>query len=146
MKVKHLLGCDFHVTLASRHLHSGWVYEWPATAQLQNSTGLVDSFREAHPDPLKEPGNTWSTLNQHYGHNEWNNRIPEPQDRIDFIFYKSAQLRTVASDRYAGQFVPYPADIKQNDWPSDHYAVVSDFEWINSSKIVHKQKRRLKTT
>lgn len=111
-----------------RHLHGGWVYEWPATAELQGPTGLVDSFREVHPDPLEAPGNSWSTVNKIYSPAEWNGTIPEVQDRIDLIFYKSAGLRTVSSGLYAGQFQPYPADVRKNDWPSDHFAFVSEFK------------------
>ncbi|CAD5225447.1 unnamed protein product [Bursaphelenchus xylophilus] len=106
----------------------GFVYNWPATFILQNASGLVDSFRELYPDPVKYPGESWSTVNEFHTFGDWEYVIPEPQDRIDFIFYKSSGLKTVASGRYAGDFKPYPADPSLNDWPSDHYAYVSTFK------------------
>ncbi|CAD5224235.1 unnamed protein product [Bursaphelenchus xylophilus] len=113
-------------TEATRHLHGGWVYQWPATFILQNGTGLIDSFRELYPDPVTHPGTSWSTVNQFIG--GWNYTIPEPQDRIDYILYRSDNLKTVRSERYAGDFLPYPNPVEDNDWPSDHYAFISDFK------------------
>nr|WGC84588.1 extracellular nuclease 1 [Bursaphelenchus xylophilus] len=109
----------------------GFTFEWPATQILQNSTGLVDSFREVHPDPVKHPGNTWSTVWKTIADYEgFQYVIPEPQDRIDLILYKSSLLKTVSSESYAGDFVPKPQDVRHNDWPSDHYALVSTFKGV----------------
>lgn len=57
--------------------------------------------------------------------------IPEPQDRIDLIFYKGKQLKAIAAEPYQGNglVMPLPYSDK-NDWPSDHYAVFADFEFI----------------
>jgi hypothetical protein len=61
---------------------------------------------------------------------EWDWQIPEPQDRIDFIFYvPSASFRPLQSFTYAGNVplkpIPYQA---KNEWPSDHYSVITDFQ------------------
>lgn len=66
---------------------------------------MIDTYREVHPDPAKSPGITWSTVNKVTGP-EWNWTIPEPQDRIDFIFYRSSQMKTIDSEVYAGEFKP----------------------------------------
>lgn len=59
---------------------------------------------------------------------EWDYTIPEPQDRIDFIFYKGEKLKPVDSFTYSGseplQYIP---NHWRNDYPSDHFAVVTDF-------------------
>lgn len=109
-----------------RHLHGNWSYEWPATAELERAAGLIDSFRQLHPHPLEAPGITYSTV---YDFNDNAGTIPEPEDRIDFIFYKGSTLKPVSSSSYAGQFECFPADVRKNDWPTDHYAVVSEFQF-----------------
>uniref|UniRef100_A0A914D8Y7 Endonuclease/exonuclease/phosphatase domain-containing protein n=1 Tax=Acrobeloides nanus TaxID=290746 RepID=A0A914D8Y7_9BILA len=92
---------------------------------------MTDSFREIHPDIITEPGYTWSTV-QKFSSEGWNWTIPEPQDRIDFIFYRSSKLKPTNSFIYAGlePLTPIP-NHKNNDYPSDHYAVVTDFDILN---------------
>ncbi|KAI6225230.1 Endo/exonuclease/phosphatase domain-containing protein [Aphelenchoides fujianensis] len=115
-------------TAATREQHGDWVYRWPATSLLQSEGKLVDSFREKHPDPRAEPGITWSTYQTAYS-TDWNYQLPEPQDRIDFIFYKSPTLTVRDLYVYADEFQPQPAKPDENVWPSDHYAVITEFEW-----------------
>jgi hypothetical protein len=71
-------------------------------------------------------GNTYSPIHKYY-----DNGVPYPQDRIDYIFYKSSRLTPISSFVYLGnsdtpisRIMP---DHQQNDWPSDHAAVVTDF-------------------
>jgi endonuclease/exonuclease/phosphatase family metal-dependent hydrolase len=67
--------------------HSGIaIVPWPATI-LPFQAGLVDSFRLLHPDPAANPGNTWSTIH----------KKGEPQDRIDYIFHKGANIHPISS-------------------------------------------------
>uniref|UniRef100_A0A1I7YHE4 Endo/exonuclease/phosphatase domain-containing protein n=1 Tax=Steinernema glaseri TaxID=37863 RepID=A0A1I7YHE4_9BILA len=112
---------------ATKHLHGDWEFPWPATKILVEHAGMIDSFREAHPDPLETPGNTWSTV-QKFSGKEWGYSIPEPQDRIDFIFYRSPQLAIRDSRIYSGSMhlnpIPYH---QENDYPSDHFSVITDF-------------------
>ncbi|KAI6202234.1 Endo/exonuclease/phosphatase domain-containing protein [Aphelenchoides besseyi] len=120
-------------TEETKNKHFGWVYKWPATYLLQSKAGMVDSYREKFPDPVANPvvfvpGITWSTVQTAYT-SEWNYSIPEPQDRIDFIFYRSPMLKVRDSRVYADQYVPQPAKPDDNIWPTDHFAVISDFEW-----------------
>lgn len=95
----------FKINLIFRDQHGDWVYKWPTTLLLQTKTKLIDSYREVHPDPKADPGITWSTVNK-MASQEWNYTIPEPQDRIDFIFYRSSNLKTIDSQVYAGDFKP----------------------------------------
>ena len=56
---------------------------------------------------------------------------PEPQDRIDFIFYMSPYLRPIKSYKYAGnESQIHEYNVKKNEWPSDHYSLVTEFEII----------------
>lgn len=72
-------------------------------------------------------GNSWSTVNK--SPSEWGYTIPEPQSRIDFIFYKSTTISVNNAYMYAGTepLVPMPNHY-HNDYPSDHYAMISDFK------------------
>uniref|UniRef100_A0A914I3Z6 Endonuclease/exonuclease/phosphatase domain-containing protein n=1 Tax=Globodera rostochiensis TaxID=31243 RepID=A0A914I3Z6_GLORO len=114
------------------HLHKGFVMEWPVTKYLSEKHGLVDTFRQLRPNVLETPGRTWSSV--------WDEAF-EPSDRIDFIFYKSDQLKPVQSFTYSGlealKKLPEKdrwvgiEELEERDWSSDHYAVVTDFVMDN---------------
>ncbi|MFI5556786.1 HAD-IA family hydrolase [Streptomyces sp. NPDC051738] len=94
---------------------------WPVTKAAEEA-GLRDSYREAHPDPVARPGHTWSPI--HALHEDGSGR-PEPQDRIDFVLHRG--LRVLDSETYvSGRPRPWP-DVEDNDWPSDHAAVITTF-------------------
>ncbi|VDL78036.1 unnamed protein product [Nippostrongylus brasiliensis] len=118
--------CPSHLdwTEAARKKHGGWQVTWPAT-KIMEEMGFIDSFRELHPDIEAEPGYTWSTCNKF--NSQWDYTIPEPQDRIDFIFYQG-KIEPIRSYTYAGSEplkpIPYHRD---NDYPSDHFALVTEF-------------------
>lgn len=83
--------------------------EWP-TSRLFTETGLIDTFRAVHPDPVRRPGFTWT---------------PRPgtrdvMDRIDLV-YVSPQLIPVRTD-VLGELGPM-TDLALDPWPSDHRAV-----------------------
>ncbi|CAJ0590609.1 unnamed protein product [Cylicocyclus nassatus] len=118
--------CPSHLDWAesAKDRHGGWAVQWPAT-KIMAEMNFTDSFREVHPDIDAQPGNTWSTVNKFNA--EWDYAIPEPQDRIDFIFYLG-KIKPINSFIYAGteQLKPIPYH-KDNDYPSDHFAVVTEF-------------------
>ncbi|MFI9567292.1 HAD-IA family hydrolase [Streptomyces rishiriensis] len=94
---------------------------WPVTRAAEEA-GFADSYREAHPDPVREPGHTWSPV--HTEHGDGSGR-PEPQDRIDFVLHRG--LRVLDSRTHVtGRPRPWP-DVEDNDWPSDHAAVITTF-------------------
>ncbi|PAV81954.1 hypothetical protein WR25_05848 [Diploscapter pachys] len=90
--------------------HGDWKVAWPSSKAMEDA------------------GYTWSTVNKF--NPDWNYTIPEPMDRIDFIF-SQGRIKPAVSTRYAGteplKRIPYH---QQNDYPSDHYAVVSDFRFL----------------
>ncbi|MFI7502320.1 HAD-IA family hydrolase [Streptomyces sp. NPDC049687] len=102
--------------------HLDWPdVEWPVTKAAEEA-GLRDSYREAHPDPVRDPGHTWSPV--HTGHEDGSGR-PEPQDRIDFVLHRG--LGVLDSRTYVGGSPrPWP-DVEDNDWPSDHAAVITTY-------------------
>ncbi|KAH7676092.1 Protein F14F9.5 [Aphelenchoides avenae] len=114
-------------TERNKELHGGWAFPWPSTKILCDYANLTDSYREVYPDEVAHPGITWSTVNKFYGP-EWDWTIPEPQDRIDFIFYRGPKLAAKDSFTYAGtEPMKIMPDQWHNDYPSDHYAVITDF-------------------
>lgn len=95
---------------------------WPVTKAAE-AAGLRDSYREAHPDPTAHPGHTWSPI--HPVHQDGSGRRPEPQDRIDYIFHRGL---TALDSRTVVTGIPRPwPDVADNDWPSDHAAVMTTF-------------------
>lgn len=94
---------------------------WPVTRAAEDA-GFADSYREAHPDPAAEPGHTWSPI--HPVHEDGSGR-PEPQDRIDYVLHRGLTVRD-ARTLVTGSPRPWP-DVADNDWPSDHAAVVTTF-------------------
>ncbi|CCD62733.1 uncharacterized protein CELE_F14F9.5 [Caenorhabditis elegans] len=114
-------------TEQTKKIHGDWVIRWPATKELEERE-FSDTFREIYPNVVSDPGITWSTVNKF--NPEWNYTIPEPQDRIDFLFYKGPvvpyQILT-----YSGcekpQRIPFHS---KNDYPSDHFAVFADYTFI----------------
>lgn len=113
-------------TEEAKGLHCSQSFAWPVTKFLQY-LGFKDSFRVLHPDPVVQPGLTWSPIFKYL-----DSRPNEPQDRIDFILYAAPpNLIPVASWVYTGNetIITNPPNEYQNDWPSDHAAVITDFEY-----------------
>ncbi|WP_282697711.1 HAD-IA family hydrolase [Streptomyces sp. CC208A] len=99
---------------------------WPVTRAAE-AAGFRDSYREARPDPVRDPGPTWSPI--HPVHPEEGERAgrPEPQDRIDYVLHNGRGLRVLGSRTLVtGVPAPWPA-VAANEWPSDHAAVVTTF-------------------
>ncbi|KAK5996811.1 hypothetical protein PT974_02154 [Cladobotryum mycophilum] len=102
------------------HCNAGYV-PWPSSVYPINA-GLIDSFRKMHPDPVKEPGNTWSPI---YLDNEGR---PEPLDRIDFVFHKGNKLQVVDSETYMVGKPTAEPNHQDNEWTSDHKAVLTTYK------------------
>lgn len=106
---------DWTDATADAHCGAG-AFDWP-TSKAVLDAGLTDSYRVAHPDPVKEPGITWSPIYLD------NSGRPEPLDRIDFVYYKGDALKVVSSEVHiVGKPKPEP-NHQNNLWTSDHAAV-----------------------
>ncbi len=96
-----------------------YAVQWPASRTLAEA-GFHDSYRDAHPDPVADPGFTWSPGG------------PETQkhdfpDRIDWVLH--AGPSTTVSSRLLGERGDPQADLTfAPPYPSDHRGVVSTFD------------------
>jgi endonuclease/exonuclease/phosphatase family metal-dependent hydrolase len=93
-----------------------YAVRWPTSLAMEDA-GFRDSYREAHPDPIADPGYTWTS--GHPGLSPW-----DIFDRIDFVW--AAGPSETLSSRVVGEEGPF-TDIVSEPWPSDHRAVVSKF-------------------
>lgn len=101
---------------------------WP-TSVLPEQAGLRDTYRVAHPDPVAAPGITWSPITPvfagGYGYDSHKGE-PEPQDRIDFVYYQGEIDVAGSKTLVVGDPEPVP-EHQDNAWPSDHAAVMTTF-------------------
>jgi endonuclease/exonuclease/phosphatase family metal-dependent hydrolase len=91
---------------------------WPTTKRVIDA-GFVDTYREAHPDPVASPGLTWTPIT----------KITDPKDRhdrIDFVLMNAGGGKVVSS-QVVGESKEF-ADIVVAPYPSDHRSVVSAVE------------------
>lgn len=102
-------------TEKTKDQHNGLTVPWQTTQGLE-SMGLVDSYRQIHPDPVKNPGITWDVKGK------------KDEHRIDYIFYKGTSLKPIASESYKAHLgEPIDLDGKAIPYPSDHGIVLSTF-------------------
>lgn len=103
---------DWTKATASQHRGIGPV-AWPVSKAIL-ATGMKDSFRVAHPDPVTVPGNTW-------GHVA--GRKDSTPRRIDYA-YVGGPVR-VDSSQVVGERGGPGVDLGYPHWTSDHRAVLS---------------------
>lgn len=90
---------------------------WPVTVAVEKA-GYQDTFRAAHPDPVSNPGITWT-----YGYPYPRLKPDEVLDRIDYVF--AANVLNVVSSEIVGPSGSPNVDIGVDPFPSDHRGVVS---------------------
>ncbi len=97
---------------------------WPASVAVEEA-GLADSYREANPDPVADPGLTWPADRPFIqGYNPY--QAGAAADRIDFV-YAGGPAETIDSE-LVGEEGGEGVDIAVTPWPTDHRATVSTFE------------------
>lgn len=92
----HAIAGDFNALAPNEHFDSSPMPRWirgmiwitgremsRATIQLARTSGYVDAWREAHPDPRAEPGYTFPV---------WN-----PHTRLDYVFLPTAYAARIKS-------------------------------------------------
>ena len=104
------------------------------------SAGFTDTFRVIYPNPIQHPGITWSPMFR--GPVAGEEGTAQAFHRIDRLYLKNPidvsegwSLRPVD-----GKVLPlvWEDDLiptKERMFPSDHGALLMDFEWIASSKL-----------
>ncbi|MGQ0670273.1 MAG: endonuclease/exonuclease/phosphatase family protein [Actinomycetota bacterium] len=101
-----------------------YALSWPVSEAVERE-GLVDSYREVHPDPVLDPGLTWPANRPIVkGYNPYRNRAPA--DRIDFIY--SGGPATPVDSLLVGEEGGPGVEIAITPWPTDHRAIVSTFD------------------
>jgi len=96
-----------------------YAVQWPASKALAKA-GFHDSYRDAHPDPVADPGFTWSPGG------------PETQkhdfpDRIDWVLHSGPS--TTVSSLLVGERGNPQVDLAfKPPYPTDHRGVVSTFD------------------
>ena len=111
---------DWTTADAAAHCNIGAV-DWPVPDAITGA-GLTDSFRAANPDPVADPGNTWSPIEP----TNPTTGAAEPQDRIDYVDYAGSQLQLVGSNTLVAGW-PSSSNVNSNAWTSNHAAVVTTF-------------------
>jgi endonuclease/exonuclease/phosphatase family metal-dependent hydrolase len=93
--------------------------DWPVSVRL-DELGFRDTFREVRPDEVATPGYTWTP-----GYPPPEMTDDEVHDRIDYVY--AAGPSTTLDSAVVGEEHPI-SDLVVDPWPSDHRAVVSEFE------------------
>ena len=78
-----------------------YAVDWPVS-QAMADAGFRDSYREAHPDPVKDPGFTWWAARPKVAAWASNPTAKDPQDRIDFVYAAGPSKTRVQRDRRRG--------------------------------------------
>jgi len=92
---------------------------WPVSETMEDAS-FVDSYRAIHPDPVADPGYTWTP-----GYPAPYVTPSEVFDRIDFVWAAGPAVPT--SGLIVGEDASN-ADLVITPWPADHRGVVSTFE------------------
>jgi hypothetical protein len=95
-----------------------YAVRWPASKALADA-GFGDSYRDVHPDPLADPGYTWSPGGPETGKHD----IP---DRIDWVLH-AGPAQTLSSLLVGEQGNPQVDLAFPRPYPTDHRGVVSTF-------------------
>ena len=112
---------DWTEATKDMYRHGGAVVAWPVSVAM-TWAGFIDSFREINPDPAKKLGVTWITEADSV-------ETPHRSDRIDFIYYKSRNIKAVDSERYDNLLgEPFTFNGKQFFYASDHGFVLTRFQ------------------
>lgn len=101
---------------AARPVDVPYPIEWPVARALADA-GFTDSYREVRPDPVADPGFTWTP-----GYPRERKGV-EVHDRIDWVLH-AGPVDAIAS-QVVGEAAYNGTDIAVDPWPSDHRAVVS---------------------
>jgi exodeoxyribonuclease III len=122
---------DWTAAAAAAGVHAAAV-PWPASLAAA-ARGFKDSYRQFYPNEVTHPGRTWSPVYPSTYLDPGDNPavqpqpIPEPQDRIDFVYYAGAGV-TVLDSKRSG---PFGGDVIEEleiaNYPSDHNAITSTF-------------------
>ena len=113
---------DWSAAMAKRWPQVKEPFLWPTSKALADA-GFTDAYRAVHPDPVAEPGITWS-----YGYPYPHLNEGESLDRIDLIQILGP-VKAMKAEILGDPAMPN-TDIPVEPWPSDHRAVVATLEVV----------------
>ncbi len=113
---------DWTPAAAAAGMHFGMKVNWPTSRSVANA-GLVDAFRALRPNEVTDPAFTWTP-----GSPAPNISANEVHDRIDFVYYKGATVTPTAAKTLGYNANDGSTDIALQPYPSDHRAVVVQFD------------------
>jgi endonuclease/exonuclease/phosphatase family metal-dependent hydrolase len=97
---------------------------WPMSVRLRD-VGFKDSFRAVYADPVARPGFTWTP---------WGPEDEPPgrevMDRVDWVLWRDSPRSQTPATKVLRSAVVGSPDMPLSPWPSDHYAIVSEFETV----------------
>ncbi|EGT42461.1 hypothetical protein CAEBREN_01371 [Caenorhabditis brenneri] len=123
------VGSDFNFpshldwTDQTKERDRGYIVEWLATKLLEQA-GFVDTYRKVHPNALTDPGLIHMVSSHEI---QYRTRMNEPQDRNDFLFYEGPIIAEKCETYYGNKNEDLTQNVEDNDYPSDHAAVVADY-------------------
>ena len=104
--------------------HVNAPFEWPSSLAVEGA-GLVDVYRQQHPDPVADPGITWPADRPFVkGYNPA--KTGQAADRIDLMY--ASECASATSVQIVGEGASEYTDIAIDPWPSDHRALVAGFQ------------------
>ncbi len=127
---------DWTPAVAASRVEVPYAVSWPASRALADA-GFRDSYRDAHPDPVLDPGYTWSP-----GGPE--TRPHDFVDRIDWVLHSGPS--TTVSSMLVGEHGNPQVDLAfAKPFPTDHRGVVSTFDVspAESPMLVAPERRRV---
>ncbi|MGQ1788219.1 hypothetical protein [Saccharicrinis sp. GN24d3] len=106
--------------MVSKHPMVNWTI-----SRAMTDAGLEDTLRKVHPNPVKNIGATWLSVNDDKGKVSFTRR-----DRIDYLYSKGKNLKI--KDSYSG-VAPFAQEFNfkgktYTNFPSDHGFVVTTFK------------------
>lgn len=93
-----------------------YVVKWPTTLALWEGGVKGDAYRTKHPDPVVNPGYTWTPFPG----------VKDTKDRLDMTLYYLSPNTTVKSCQIIGED-PNTSDIVLSPWIFDHRGVRTEF-------------------
>lgn len=110
---------DWTEAAAENNMHFSMAVEWPVSKAVVE-TGLIDAYREAHPDEVIKNGITWTT----------NDSENEVHDRIDFVYHTLPDNWKLKSAKRVGR-PDNESSLNVQGYESDHFAVKAIYSVSN---------------
>jgi exonuclease III len=106
---------DWTPGTSAKNMHFSQIVQWPVSKAIADA-GLIDVYRQKFPDPVKNQGNTWTTIESE----------DEVYDRIDIIYHRENEDMELTDVKLVGG-TEDAAGLTVEGYASDHYAVLASY-------------------